>query len=101
MLCSARCAHFPYTWLFRSHHAVGGQCLAQLWIDELRHHRIARLELPLGFQARPASGGQTLDLAAPLRVGPRARKLPARSEEHTSELQSLRHIVCRLLLEKN
>src|SRR5471030_2656720 len=25
---------------------------------------------------------------------------PERSEEHTSELQSLRHIVCRLLLEK-
>src|SRR5258705_1549803 len=25
---------------------------------------------------------------------------PRRSEEHTSELQSLRHIVCRLLLEK-
>src|ERR1035441_10810238 len=24
-----------------------------------------------------------------------------RSEEHTSELQSLRHLVCRLLLEKN
>src|SRR5947199_6730975 len=24
----------------------------------------------------------------------------ARSEEHTSELQSLRHLVCRLLLEK-
>src|SRR5262245_65321346 len=29
-------------------------------------------------------------------VGPRAQ----RSEEHTSELQSLRHLVCRLLLEK-
>src|SRR5437899_10071076 len=29
----------------------------------------------------------------PYRVGPR-------SEEHTSELQSLRHLVCRLLLEK-
>src|SRR5471030_3393860 len=30
------------------------------------------------------------------------RKTPshARSEEHTSELQSLRHLVCRLLLEK-
>src|SRR5258705_2942696 len=34
------------------------------------------------------------------------RKLPfgvvsvSRSEEHTSELQSLRHLVCRLLLEK-
>src|SRR5438045_8615979 len=26
--------------------------------------------------------------------------LPSRSEEHTSELQSLRHLVCRLLLEK-
>src|SRR5262245_64370248 len=25
---------------------------------------------------------------------------PHRSEEHTSELQSLRHLVCRLLLEK-
>src|SRR5262245_64599133 len=25
---------------------------------------------------------------------------PCRSEEHTSELQSLRHLVCRLLLEK-
>src|SRR5438045_7454952 len=32
-----------------------------------------------------------------------ARRIPARrprSEEHTSELQSLRHLVCRLLLEK-
>src|SRR5262245_62355822 len=26
--------------------------------------------------------------------------MAARSEEHTSELQSLRHLVCRLLLEK-
>src|SRR5438045_5573772 len=29
-----------------------------------------------------------------------AGRLSARSEEHTSELQSLRHLVCRLLLEK-
>src|ERR1035441_10977124 len=29
-----------------------------------------------------------------------AAALDARSEEHTSELQSLRHLVCRLLLEK-
>src|SRR5258705_7304286 len=28
------------------------------------------------------------------------KQLAARSEEHTSELQSLRHLVCRLLLEK-
>src|SRR5437899_9322162 len=31
--------------------------------------------------------------------GPPSFSLP-RSEEHTSELQSLRHLVCRLLLEK-
>src|SRR5438552_13975753 len=30
----------------------------------------------------------------------RARPRPARSEEHTSELQSPDHLVCRLLLEK-
>src|SRR5947199_954593 len=29
-----------------------------------------------------------------------ARNCRRRSEEHTSELQSLRHLVCRLLLEK-
>src|SRR5437899_9682980 len=33
----------------------------------------------------------------PCRAGERWRH---RSEEHTSELQSLRHLVCRLLLEK-
>src|SRR5437899_12465060 len=40
--------------------------------------------------------------AEPLRdLGvPRHRPRPDRSEEHTSELQSLRHLVCRLLLEK-
>src|SRR5438045_8027252 len=30
----------------------------------------------------------------------RPRQAVPRSEEHTSELQSLRHLVCRLLLEK-
>src|SRR5262245_63909655 len=41
------------------------------------------------------------------RCGSASRQLPTirrrydrRSEEHTSELQSLRHLVCRLLLEK-
>src|ERR1035438_3394486 len=32
---------------------------------------------------------------------PRSPGIVHRSEEHTSELQSLRHLVCRLLLEKN
>src|SRR2546425_8161299 len=31
---------------------------------------------------------------------PHARHRPPRSEEHTSELQSLAYLVCRLLLEK-
>src|SRR5262245_63914760 len=37
-------------------------------------------------------------LTAPLKVA--LALCPVRSEEHTSELQSLRHLVCRLLLEK-
>src|SRR5258705_11784433 len=32
--------------------------------------------------------------------GPHELRARDRSEEHTSELQSLRHLVCRLLLEK-
>src|ERR1039458_10481465 len=32
--------------------------------------------------------------------GPKCQAICTRSEEHTSELQSLRHLVCRLLLEK-
>src|ERR1035438_10666141 len=34
------------------------------------------------------------------RVEWRLRLVAVRSEEHTAELQSLRHLVCRLLLEK-
>src|SRR6266498_4576823 len=52
--------------------------------------------------------GSGLDLAAELRDSPRGRAPAivavtgnsARSEEHTSELQSRPHLVCRLLLEK-
>src|SRR5436305_11264596 len=47
--------------------------------------------LPAGEEAggrRPGPGGD------------RPPRTPARSEEHTSELQSRPHLVCRLLLEK-
>src|SRR5262245_64963787 len=37
---------------------------------------------------------------SPLSCGQPRRSGSVRSEEHTSELQSLRHLVCRLLLEK-
>src|SRR5687768_17707616 len=39
-------------------------------------------------------------VADPDRVGVRFAPVPGRSEEHTSELQSRLHLVCRLLLEK-
>src|SRR2546425_6684469 len=38
--------------------------------------------------------------AAPSSSPPGLRCAPPRSEEHTSELQSLAYLVCRLLLEK-
>src|ERR1039458_10795212 len=48
------------------------------------------------------SGVSCLTADVPLSRGsPRSHaRMRSRSEEHTSELQSLRHLVCRLLLEK-
>src|SRR3989442_10383397 len=71
---------FPYTTLFRS------SC------QGLRVHPDA------GVAQRDAHVGSGLDpgVERPIRrAEPRAR-----SEEHTSELQSRPHLVCRLLLEK-
>src|SRR5262245_63703825 len=48
-----------------------------------------------GFWARDRRGAGQVVGADVLEEGANAR-----SEEHTSELQSLRHLVCRLLLEK-
>src|ERR1039458_8861565 len=54
---------------------------------------ISPIRVPLLTQALPPS--------APAVLVAWWSKTPAsRSEEHTSELQSLRHLVCRLLLEK-
>src|SRR5262245_64331008 len=61
---------FPYTTLFRSHAANG--------------------------RGRALAGAR----AAHRYPVVRADESRGRSEEHTSELQSLRHLVCRLLLEK-
>src|SRR5258705_7085438 len=62
---------FPYTTLFRSYPCGNRQS---------------------SCDQEPADRRAT----SPQRCG----KPHARSEEHTSELQSLRHLVCRLLLEK-
>src|SRR3989442_11921768 len=76
---------FPYTTLFRS----------GLETDPERNHleRVLRTYMSHSNVGRPYRG---LDLATPELSGP----AKARSEEHTSELQSRPHLVCRLLLEK-
>src|SRR2546427_7627277 len=72
---------FPYTTLFRSQHRGPAA------------HRRAR-----GARSwRQASQRRDPERRAS-RPGPRRRR--ARSEEHTSELQSQSNLVCRLLLEK-
>src|SRR2546422_7088160 len=70
---------FPYTTLFRS--------LAEGELINPEYRQIAR---QLGARARAVSTHAKLDVLTRL----------LRSEEHTSELQSRLHLVCRLLLEK-
>src|SRR5438093_5852109 len=53
--------------------------------------------LPISPGRRGAQGHHPAERRRRLRVGARRQ---ARSEEHTSELQSLTNLVCRLLLEK-
>src|SRR5690625_1606885 len=50
----------------------------------------------------PGNDFAELDATSPPDATPRSRPRPrpTRSEEHTSELQSRGHLVCRLLLEK-
>src|SRR2546425_6307624 len=72
---------FPYTTLFRSHRPQPARCAEP---DERRPDP----------RDAPGLGGEPAGLR-----GQDAR-LPGRSEEHTSELQSLAYLVCRLLLEK-
>src|SRR5438045_6756648 len=73
---------FPYTTLFRSPSAAP---------QENRRGRLSTISRPpvmrLFLDLQPIQG-----LSGKRGIG--------RSEEHTSELQSLRHLVCRLLLEK-
>src|SRR2546425_2578553 len=77
---------FPYTTLFRSLETHGA--------GRARHHPHRRLDV-----VRVEIGH--LDLGDPAHLGARdLAHLLARSEEHTSELQSLAYLVCRLLLEK-
>src|SRR5262245_63812951 len=72
---------FPYTTLFRS------RCSTPSWTKRCFTPGIKiGATKPTSDSARMPDGS----LSQPIE----------RSEEHTSELQSLRHLVCRLLLEK-
>src|SRR5205814_8565498 len=54
-----------------------------------------------GTRCEPGEVGELVHRGALVAMGYwNDRGRTARSEEHTSELQSLRHLVCRLLLEK-
>src|SRR2546425_8879853 len=73
---------FPYTTLFRSRRRADDP--GPTW------------KAAPGRRTSPAPRGRRV----PRSSSRRARPLPPRSEEHTSELQSLAYLVCRLLLEK-
>src|SRR5205823_12795723 len=99
--CLPRSPLFPYTTLFRSIGVAAAQ----------RIQRIDDLILLIGDDAHflqvDADIRQILgDVANVLVLGASGQDLIAddedggRSEEHTSELQSLAYLVCRLLLEK-
>src|SRR3989442_6866215 len=80
---------FPYTTLFRSDH-----------LEPARLREQPRGLLPV-LPRRDDEGLRGREPGEELRGEPDPRvRLLDRSEEHTSELQSRPHLVCRLLLEK-
>src|SRR2546430_12418790 len=90
---------FPYTTLFRSLFPSGPPVIP---------NRAGRFFLPRSLlRTRRPADGRSLSPLPPSRVidsngapASTAWSPPARSEEHTSELQSQSNLVCRLLLEK-
>src|SRR5947199_2517771 len=76
---------FPYTTLFRSRSTNDTMNKISLFQEELGQIRTILTSNTLSFKEINLYANNTSLL---------------RSEEHTSELQSLRHLVCRLLLEK-
>src|SRR2546423_8361106 len=90
---------FPYPPLFRSQLAdepvqLGRRHARRVAVEQLR--RLA--EQPRDAAAR---GRRDSDEIGPRRLAAARQDGGARSEEHTSELQSLAYLVCRLLPEQN
>src|SRR5687767_15875692 len=80
---------FPYTTLFRSL-GLAQEQEADDGGDQRDRHRVPEAEVDVAGGRRHGEGGRGQEAAEPA----------VRSEEHTSELQSLAYLVCRLLLEK-
>src|SRR2546425_8128702 len=87
---------FPYTTLFRSLGYSQPRPLPFAPFDELEPVQSRKDQGQLG--ARDREGFRNLLVAPAIEHQPEHRN--QRSEEHTSELQSLAYLVCRLLLEK-
>src|SRR3989442_2914902 len=84
---------FPYTTLFRSRALERGELTAGIAAVHLRH--VGELDRVHG--SKLSTTGDTEDTE---QYAYTFDPLCPRSEEHTSELQSRPHLVCRLLLEK-
>src|SRR5258708_29691144 len=84
---------FPYTTLFRSLAQAASTKLEQRRSERTR---IADLDVLIDVH-RPNA---TLIIVGGAQVAMALQHFAKRSEEHTSELQSPDHLVCRLLLEK-
>src|SRR2546425_1659763 len=82
---------FPYTTLFRSQPLPGSEVFHRTFVAP----HISGLSVSLNMGSAGARGTSSLS-ACPLDDDMNL----CRSEEHTSELQSLAYLVCRLLLEK-
>src|SRR5205823_9328038 len=91
---------FPYTTLFRSGAAGAQARAARARMGEGVCRSALRFQAPAGVQLPPGDRGRDRFQPRVLPAFGRARDRSARSEEHTSELQSLAYLVCRLLLEK-
>src|SRR5690606_41015910 len=96
-----RCTLFPYTTLFRSIELLSKLMINQeLWsqLNELQQQTIRTIHLKQNQlmnlkQGELKSGYRYLAACHDL-----SALMHARSEEHTSELQSRENLVCRLLL---
>src|SRR5689334_23522578 len=93
--CPPRSTLFPYTTLFRSVVEPLGKRDVRLVHPD--HEALVQVAVDL-LVDRPHDRGVAV---AEVLTGDPAREVEVlRSEEHTSELQSQFHLVCRLLLEK-